>query len=112
MANTEFCVIGFSRKRTAAISDLKRQFGRRFEFHTFDLNNVKDISSFVNKISVGKDIFGLINNAAMPTRSVLATMHELEILANCERKCCFVFIDIKIRGKENAEKQCRKNRQY
>lgn len=79
LSETHLGVIGISRSENGLTKQLTATYGSRFEHQIFDLNDVDEISRHVTFWTQNKDIFALINNAAMGTSSVLATMHESEI---------------------------------
>jgi 3-oxoacyl-[acyl-carrier protein] reductase len=65
---------------TAAIADVGRAGQGTLQFVPFDLGNIEQIPDLVRKLR--KDVgplYGLVNNAALGTDGVLATMHNSQI---------------------------------
>ena len=66
-----------SKEVTAAIADTGRAGQGTLEFHPFDLGNIEQIPDLVR--SLRKEfgpLYALVNNAALGTDGVLATMHN------------------------------------
>ena len=72
-------VITFARKSNSQVEKLMKE-NKRFSFNEFDLCQLDKIKEFVNKL---KKDFGpiecLINNAAVGSDGILATMHDNDI---------------------------------
>jgi len=66
-----------SKEVTAAIADVGRAGQGTLQFVPFDLGNIEQIPDLVRK-EVGP-LYGLVNNAALGTDGVLATMHNSQI---------------------------------
>jgi 3-oxoacyl-[acyl-carrier protein] reductase len=69
-----------SKEVTAAIADTGRAGQGTLEFHPFDLGNIEQIPDLVR--SLRKEfgpLYALVNNAALGTDGVLATMHNSQI---------------------------------
>jgi 3-oxoacyl-[acyl-carrier protein] reductase len=69
-----------SEQLASAIRAVGRETGGSLHFRPFDLGNIPEIPDFVK--AVRKEfgaIYGLVNNAALGTSGVLATMHNAEI---------------------------------
>jgi 3-oxoacyl-[acyl-carrier protein] reductase len=69
-----------SKEVTAAIADVGRAGQGTLQFVPFDLGNIEQIPDLVRKLreDVGP-LYGLVNNAALGTDGVLATMHNSQI---------------------------------
>ena len=86
LAGSGFSVIAIARKRSdplsAAIADAKRAGVGALHFVPFDLAAVDEIGDLVRGLrrEFGP-IYGLVNNAALGTDGVLATMHNAKIEA-------------------------------
>ena len=77
-------VIGIARNQTAEIEDLKVQFNNekneRLLFIPFDLECTEKIHGLAKQIqSIDRNIYGLVNNAALGLDGILATQHERDI---------------------------------
>jgi len=72
-------IIAFARNSNDDVENLMEQ-NQRFSFYEFDLSNLDNIKDFVKKV---KKDFGpiecLINNAAIGSDGILATMHDNDI---------------------------------
>jgi len=84
LAAAGYSVIALARKKTdqvsAAIQEATRQKRGALHFVSFDLGEVEKIPDLVK--SLRKEfgpIYGLVNNAALGTEGVLATMHNAKI---------------------------------
>jgi 3-oxoacyl-[acyl-carrier protein] reductase len=69
-----------SKEVAAAIADVERARQGTLQFVPFDLGNIEQIPDLVRKLR--KDfgpLYGLVNNAALGTDGVLATMHNSRI---------------------------------
>ena len=86
LAASGFSVIAIARKKTdplsAAIADAKRAGAGALHFVPFDLAAIESIPELVRGLrkEFGA-IYGLVNNAALGTDGVLATMHNAKIEA-------------------------------
>lgn len=80
LLDSGFMVIGVSRHPTEETANLLATRIDRFTFETLDLEEVGEIQGFVHGLHerYGR-FYGLVNNAAIGTGGVLATMHEREI---------------------------------
>ena len=78
LAEEGYTVIAIARSESAELNSLCAQENVFFEL--FDLENIDQIHSCINKITkrYGR-IYGLVNNAAIGCDGVLGTMHELDI---------------------------------
>ena len=74
-------VIGIARKNSNSLKDLIQKYGpTKIVFHQFDLKELKKIPSLIQQItSQHGPLYGLINNAAIGTDGLLATMHANDI---------------------------------
>jgi 3-oxoacyl-[acyl-carrier protein] reductase len=77
-------VIAIARRESEQIASAMRELGSSpqgsLHFRPFDLANISDISNLVK--GVRKEfgsIYGLVNNAALGTSGILATMHDAQI---------------------------------
>ena len=69
-----------SKEVTAAIADVGEARQGSLQFQPFDLGNIEQIPDLVRRLR--KDVgplYGLVNNAALGTDGVLATMHNSQI---------------------------------
>ena len=69
-----------SKELTAAIADVGEARQGSLQFQPFDLGNIEQIPDLVHRLR--KDVgplYGLVNNAALGTDGVLATMHNSQI---------------------------------
>jgi 3-oxoacyl-[acyl-carrier protein] reductase len=83
LARDGFCVLGVARRMTAELEAAQSEAvaaGSRIEFLPFDLSKLTDIRAFVTaaRRAHGK-VFGLVNNAALGTDGLLATMADGKI---------------------------------
>jgi 3-oxoacyl-[acyl-carrier protein] reductase len=69
-----------SEQLASAMRDVVRGQGGSLHFRPFDLGNISEIPSFVGGLrkEFGR-IYGLVNNAALGTSGVLATMYDAQI---------------------------------
>ena len=74
-------VIGIARKNSKSLQDLIQKYGpTKIVFHQFDLQELKEIPSLIQQItSKHGPLYGLINNAAIGSDGLLATMHANDI---------------------------------
>lgn len=74
-------VIGIARKNSKNLQDLIQKYGpTKIVFHQFDLQELKEIPSLIQQItSKHGPLYGLINNAAIGSDGLLATMHANDI---------------------------------
>jgi len=78
----DFRVLACGRELTASLSALIEENTQNCFFERLDLSNVDEVRSNIQEIlKKHKDlkIYGLVNNAAVGTDGVLATMHDSEI---------------------------------
>ena len=69
-----------SKEVTAAIADTGRAGQGTLQFHPFDLGNIEQIPDLVRQLRKEfGPLYGLVNNAALGTDGVLATMHNSQI---------------------------------
>jgi 3-oxoacyl-[acyl-carrier protein] reductase len=75
-----FKVVGIGRKLTTSLSELCSEYPEQLAFEEFDFAFPEKIHGFTIYLS-GKygRVWGLINNAAVGTDGVLATLHEKDI---------------------------------
>ncbi len=84
LAAAGYSVIALARKKTdqvsAAIQEATRQKRGALHFVSFDLGEVEKIPDLVKRLRKEfGPIYGLVNNAALGTEGVLATMHNAKI---------------------------------
>jgi 3-oxoacyl-[acyl-carrier protein] reductase len=84
LAGTGYDVIAVARRTskevTAAIADSGRAGEGTLQFHPFDLGNIEQIPDLVRKLRKEfGPLYALVNNAALGTDGVLATMHNSQI---------------------------------
>jgi len=74
-------VIGIARKNSKSLQNLIQKYGStKIVFHQFDLQELKEIPSLIQQIiSKHGPLYGLINNAAIGSDGLLATMHANDI---------------------------------
>ena len=69
-----------SKEVTAAIADSGRAGQGTLQFHPFDLGNIEQIPDLVRQLRKEfGSLYALVNNAALGTDGVLATMHNSQI---------------------------------
>lgn len=79
-----YCVIAIARREseqlTSAIGESESGRQGSLHFRTFDLDNLRGIPDLVKGLrkEFGA-IYGLVNNAALGTSGILATMHDVQI---------------------------------
>jgi 3-oxoacyl-[acyl-carrier protein] reductase len=84
LSATGYSVIAIARKESDQLASAMREIGRGQEsslhFRPFDLGNIPDIPDLVKGLrrEFGP-IYGLVNNAALGTSGILATMHDAQI---------------------------------
>ena len=73
-------VIAVGRSLSTELSEAMKENHDALHFEQFDFNDVEKIHSFANNIAkkYGR-LWGLVNNAALGTDGVLATLHEKDI---------------------------------
>lgn len=76
----DYKVIAVGRSLSTELSEVMKKNHDVLYFEQFDFNEVEKIHSFANSISkkYGR-LWGLVNNAALGTDGVLATLHERDI---------------------------------
>jgi len=84
LANAGYRVIAIARRDTpeldAAVREVERDQHGALHFRSFDLANTSDIHNLVKGLRKEfGPIYGLVNNAALGTGGVLATMHDSRI---------------------------------
>lgn len=73
-------VIAIARRPTDELSEAMREAGGTLQFRPFDLSHIADIGPFVTGLrDEFGPIFGLVNNAAVGTSGLLATMRDADI---------------------------------
>jgi 3-oxoacyl-[acyl-carrier protein] reductase len=83
LENESNIVITFSRNITDSVKEMKKKYKKRYFFYEFDLSCSNKIHDFVNKLTnLHGEINGLVNNAAVGSDGLLATMHESEIISS------------------------------
>jgi 3-oxoacyl-[acyl-carrier protein] reductase len=86
LAAVGYCVLAISRKDNTEFEATRRSFadGSRGSLHfiEFDLDNVGAIANLMRRLrrEFGQ-LYGLVNNAAIGTDGLLATMHNTQIEA-------------------------------
>ena len=92
LENENNTVITFSRNITDSVKELQKKYKRRYFFYEFDLSCLNKIHGFVNElINLHGDINSLVNNAAVGSDGLLATMHESEIISSININSCISF---------------------
>ena len=84
LAGAGYDVIAVARRTgkevTAAIADSGRAGQGTLQFHPFDLGNIEQIPDLVRQLRKEfGPLYALVNNAALGTDGVLATMHNSQI---------------------------------
>jgi 3-oxoacyl-[acyl-carrier protein] reductase len=84
LATAGYRVIVIARKENEQLASAVREVGPRqqgsLHFRPFDLANISDIPSLVKGLRKEfGSIYGLVNNAALGTSGLLATMHDAQI---------------------------------
>jgi 3-oxoacyl-[acyl-carrier protein] reductase len=84
LATAGYRVIAIARRESEQLASVMRETGRgergALHFWPFDLGNLSDIPDLIKKLRKEfGSIYGLVNNAALGTVGVLATMHDAEI---------------------------------
>jgi 3-oxoacyl-[acyl-carrier protein] reductase len=85
LAGAGYDVIAVARRTgkevTAAIADSGRAGQGTLQFHPFDLGNIEQIPDLVRQLRKEfGPLYALVNNAALGTDGVLATMHNSQIV--------------------------------
>jgi 3-oxoacyl-[acyl-carrier protein] reductase len=76
----DYRVIGVSRSRSDAFAELVETSGGRAEFIAHDMADIDGIPALMGTITEAHGaLWGLVNNAAIGTDGVLATMHQSDI---------------------------------
>ena len=84
LAGAGYDVIAVARRTgkevTAAIANSGRAGQGTLQFHPFDLGNIEQIPDLVRQLrKESRTLYALVNNAALGTDGVLATMHNSQI---------------------------------
>ena len=79
-----YCVIAIARQESEQLASAMRELGRgeqgSLHFRPFDLGDIPDIPDLVKRLRKEfGSIYGLVNNAALGTSGILATMHDVQI---------------------------------
>lgn len=83
-----FRAILIARTRTIGVDTLLDRYPTAARFLSFDLHKIDGIAAFVHdELKHEHQIYGLINNAAIGTDGVLATMHNSQIMATFALNC-------------------------
>lgn len=73
-------VLGYSRSESAAFKALKEAHPDRLSFEPLDMADLDAVADAARRaIKTHRPIYGLVNNAAVGTDGVLATMHRTDI---------------------------------
>ena len=72
-------IAGFSRSKSPEVKILLNKYKKNFYFETFNVTNLKKISSFVEKVSKKGKIYGLINNAGIVNEDLLVNQNKSHI---------------------------------
>ena len=80
LAQEGYIVVGISRNINEQYRQLMADYPKKIFYYSYDFLNIKGISALVKKIikEHGRP-YALINNAALGTDGVLATMHDSDI---------------------------------
>ncbi len=84
LAASAYNVVAVARRESeplvAAMRELERDGGGSLHFKPFDLGDLSDVPTLIKGIRKEfGPIYGLVNNAALGTSGILATMHDAEI---------------------------------
>ncbi len=75
-----YSVIAIGRTESAELAALRQRFDAQLVFQAYDFNDIAGIHRFATELSRAHGrIWGLVNNAALGTDGVLATLHERDI---------------------------------
>ena len=84
LGTSGYCVIAIARRESeqlaSAMRELRTSQQGSLHFRPFDLANISDIPDLVKRLrkEFGA-IYGLVNNAALGTSGILATLHDAQI---------------------------------
>ena len=84
LATAGYRVIAIARRESEQLASAMREMGRdqgsSLHFRPFDLGDIPDIPDLVKRLRKEfGSIYGLVNNAALGTSGILATMHDAQI---------------------------------
>lgn len=80
LLENNYVVIGISRSKSKEFEQLENDFADKLFYEQYDFDDVENISNLAKKIGVThKNIYGLINNAALGFDGILGTMHDSQI---------------------------------